>query len=180
MHLQIPTESTLWLAAPSHDVLADALSKQSLNRGISVMMKQQLPRPCVQTVAHGVNGIADISCVHAVCCRSNVSPWADRFASVAKMENTTQKWAHLRQTPLHAQQLCCLRRHVWLWQVNDMNDDRYLLLAGLLHGRERVLLGILLLSFLNMCCSSSTMFTQSRTQNHPLIGGICCGCMVGF
>ena len=59
-HLQIPTESTLWLAAPSHDVLADALLKQSLNRAISVVMKQQLPRPCVQTVAHGANGIADV------------------------------------------------------------------------------------------------------------------------
>ena len=47
-------------------MLADALLKQSLNRGISVVMKQQLPRPCVQTVAHGANGIADISCVHAV------------------------------------------------------------------------------------------------------------------
>ena len=65
-HLQIPTESTLWLAAPSHDVLADALLKQSLNRAISVVMRQQLPRPCVQTVAHGAIGIADVSCVHAV------------------------------------------------------------------------------------------------------------------
>ena len=44
-----------------------------------------------------------------------------------------------------------------------------LILAGLFHGRERVLLGMLLLSFLNMCCASSTMFTSAVTYSEPSV-----------
>ena len=114
-HLQIPTESTLWFAAPSHDVLADALLKA-----------EPQPRDLCRDEATAATAMRTNSCSWRQWHRRHLMrPRCAAEAALAhgptvlvqsqKKETTKQKWAHLRQTPSHAQLLCCLQRHVWLW-----------------------------------------------------------------